>query len=84
MGTKKLPRSCFFSVAGPHCNTLWDELDDAGFSNVTGAEGPDPAGQVWITPPGGQKTQISPPGNNPDQAYDLTSEIQLVAQAYAH
>ena len=83
MGAKKLPRSCFFSSAGPNCNNLWDLLDDAGFGNVQGSNEAAPTGQLWLTPPGGQKTLISPPGRNPDQTYDVTSQIELGAVMHA-
>jgi hypothetical protein len=77
--TGYLPTSAYFAAgAGPACNTLRSNLTGSGFTNVTCPSDSEKAAEFYITPPGGTKTKISPPGTTPKQAYDLTSAIQVI------
>jgi hypothetical protein len=56
-------------------------LTAAGFTNVIGPSNSENATEFWITPIGGSRTQISPPGTTPKLRYDLGSEIALVGSS---
>jgi hypothetical protein len=74
-----LPTSAYFaSGAGGACSLIDRDCNNAGFWNVTGPTDSQKATELWITPPGGRKTQLSPPGTAPHEAYDLDSLITLV------
>jgi hypothetical protein len=74
-----LPSAAYFSAgAGPACDALRRQLTAAGFIDVTGPSDGQRASEFWITPTGGTRTEISPPGTMPKKAYDLDSLITLV------
>ena len=77
--TAYLPSSAYFNTGGgPACDALRRALTSAGFTTVTGPTDGTKCGEFWITPPGGARTELSPPGTAPRQQYDIESVIQLV------
>jgi len=78
-GAKPLPDSAYFSQgAGLPCDRIRRDLGSAGFTQVTGPSDSRQATELWITPIGGPRVQISPPGSVPKKPYDIESEIVLV------
>jgi len=77
--SKLLPQSAYFAQgAGPACDQLRRDLANDGFTKVMGPSDSRQAGELWITPPGSTRVQISPPGTVPKKPYDIESEIVLV------
>jgi hypothetical protein len=75
-----LPGSAYFAAGGGGmCHSIWGDCQAAGFTNISGSDDSDKCSQFWITPPGGTRTQLSPPGTAPKREYDLNSQIQIVA-----
>ena len=74
-----LPASAYFAQgAGPPCDQLRRDLASNGFTNVSGPSDSRDAGELWITPPGEPRVQISPSGTIPRKPYDIESTIVLV------
>ena len=73
----RLPELAFFAQGqGPPGDQLREALAEAGFEDVLG--GGDKIFVLSVTPPGGAKEQISPPGNDPKREFDVASVITLL------
>ena len=77
--TAYLPNSAYFADGqGPPCNTLRSDISGKGFTKINGPTDSQKCTILSITPPGGARIQISPPGTTPRVPYDLESTITLV------
>ena len=77
--TGGLPGCAYFAAGqGQGCDAIRSALGIAGFTSISGPSDSQKTSEFFITPTGGKKTQISPPGTTPRISYDLESAILLV------